>query len=400
MYSPEHFGGFGLLLGVGAMIASIGTGRLEHAIPVTKSLTQALRVFVLGVLAILIVAAIASLVIGGIRYFGFLRDTVWVGLPMLGIPFVAISLALFQLTSALLLRQKSYARVGVNKVSQGLSTGALQVGFGFLGITSLGLILAQALGYLAGSLAGMGRLIPRIIVIGTRRGLEVVATFRIFRAFPLVLAPAALFNQASQQLPVLAIGYIYGLHEAGLYALALRVCGAPLGLIGQAVAQVYASEFRIVLGRASGAIAQHYRTLLISLFFIGALVVGGLIVVLKVGDQFIFGRAWSRLGDVALALMLMLVVDFATNPISMTLGYLQRQSYQLYWDVFRLVVVAVVFVVAFFASLRFGQALFLLSLAWAGSLAVHVVITYQACREHAERSGGLAATQNLVKSRP
>jgi O-antigen/teichoic acid export membrane protein len=392
MYSPEHFGGFGLLLGVGAVIASVGTGRLEHAIPVSRSVVQALRIFMLGVALMVALALIATLVIAGLRFSQLLTGTAWARLPLRFIPLLAISLAMFQLSSALLLRQKSYARVGINKVLQGLATGLLQLAFGFAGIVSLGLILAQALGYLAGCAAGLRRLIPRLIVIATRHGFALVATLRAYRRFPLVLAPAALLNQASQQFPILAIGYIYGLHEAGLYALALRVCGAPLALIGQAVAQVYAGEFRILSGKASGAVARHYRTLLASLLVIGVLVVSGLVTALKLGDQIVFGRAWSRLGDTALALTLMLVFDFATTPISMTLGYLEKQSYQLYWDICRLGAVVLVFVVTFLAALRFEQALILLSVAWAASLAVHTYITYQACREHAERRVKFAAT--------
>jgi O-antigen/teichoic acid export membrane protein len=223
LYSPSAFGAFGLLLGVGAVVGSVGTGRLEHAVPVVRFTADAVRVFVLGAFLVAGVASATTLILFLLQASGVLQETAWGGLPLASIPLLAISLALFQLTSAVLLRQKSYRRVAVNKTLQGITTGAMQVVFGLLGFISLGLVLAQTIGYLAGCLGGIRRLLRRVWFLGKRGRFKLRATFHAFRKFPLVLAPAALFNQASQQAPLLAIGSIFGLQEAGLYALTQRV---------------------------------------------------------------------------------------------------------------------------------------------------------------------------------
>jgi O-antigen/teichoic acid export membrane protein len=383
LYSPSDFGAFGLLLGVGAVVGSVGTGRLEHAIPVAHSTANAVRVFVLGALLVAGVASVTTLVMFLLQASGFLEGTAWAGLALASIPSLAISLALFQLTSAVLLRQKSYGRVSVNKTLQGITTGTMQIVFGLLGFLSLGLVLAQTLGYLTGCLAGVRRLSGRAWTLATRGRLRLQETFHAFRKFPLVLAPAALFNQASQQAPLLAIGSIFGLQEAGLYALTQRVCGAPLALIGQAVSQVYASEFRQVRSGGGAAVARHYRILLVRLTLVGALVVSALVAALFFGDEFLFGREWANLGRVALYLVAMLISDFATTPISMTLGYLGEQRLQLLWDIGRLVAIVLVFGLVVHESLEFEQTLLLLSVVWSASLMTHAFITYRACQRHA-----------------
>ena len=383
LYSPSAFGAFGLLLGVGAVVGSVGTGRLEHAIPVARSTADAVRVFVLGSLLVVGVASVTMLVLVVLQRSGLLKGTAWAGLALTSIPSLAISLALFQLTGAVLLRQKSYRRVAVNKTLQGITTGTMQILLGLLGFLSLGLVLAQTLGYLAGCLGGVRRLSGRVWALGTQHRFRLRETFRDFRKFPLVLAPAALFNQASQQAPLLAIGSIFGLQEAGLYALTQRVCGAPLALIGQAVSQVYASEFRNVHRGGGAAVARHYRALLVRLTLVGTLVVSALVAVLSFGDEFLFGSEWANLGKVALYLVAMLISDFATTPISMTLGYLGEQRLQLLWDIGRLIAIVLVFGMVVHESLGFEQALLLLSVVWASSLMIHAFITYRACQRHA-----------------
>lgn len=382
IYSPESFGGFGLLLACSVVIGAVGTGRLEHAIPVAMSHVQGIRVFALGALSITTVAALCAAVLVSLVCSGALTDTLWAGLPLLAVPLMAAALGLFQLTNAMLLRQKFYNSVSANKILQGFCTGSLQIVLGLLSSGPLGLVLAQAIGYLSGCLAGLRRLIQRLTVMHARQGFAVQDTFRRFRSFPFVLAPAALFNQLSQHVPVLAIGYIYGLHEAGMYALVLRVCSAPSSLIGQAVGQVYAGDIREVLHRSNGNIAKHYSTLLTRMFAIGIPVVCGMVLVMMLGDEILFGHQWTGLGEVTFCLLAKLLVDFASAPVAMTLGYLEKQRLQLYWDVGRLSAVILVFVFVSQADLAFLHTLILLSFVWAAGQLVHVYVTYRACQAH------------------
>ncbi|GMV55102.1 MAG: hypothetical protein AMXMBFR6_09070 [Betaproteobacteria bacterium] len=390
LYGPEDVGGFGVILGLGALVGSVGTGRLEHAIPVARRGIDAIRIALLGAVLVALTSTLSIALISLVSAWGLVEDPDWQKFPLMAIPVIASSLAFFQLVNALLLRQHAYRSVGMNKIYQGGVTGLLQLLLGWAALGSSGLIWAQALGYLAGGWSGLHRSLFRWGRAIRRQGLCLRDTFSRYRRFPLVLAPAALFNLASQHFPVLALGYIYGLYEAGLYALVMRVCGAPLGLLGQAVSQVYASEFRTFLGGRDELLAQKYVAMLARLLGLGVIVVGALVLVMNLWGTWLFGARWANIGTVTSLLSMMLVMDFATTPVSMTLGYLGNGRTQLAWDVGRLVAVTCVVVAVRHLSLRFGQFLVLLAVVWSLSLLIHAWLTYRACRVAGAAKSALA----------
>lgn len=390
LYGPEDVGGFGVILGLGALVGSVGTGRLEHAIPVARRGVDAIRIALLGAVLVALTSILSVALIGLVSAWGLVKDPDWQKFPLMAIPVIASSLAFFQLVNALLLRQHAYRSVGMNKIYQGGVTGLLQLLLGWAALGSSGLIWAQALGYLAGGWSGLHRSLFRWGRAIRRQGLCLRDTFSRYRRFPLVLAPAALFNLASQHFPVLALGYIYGLYEAGLYALVMRVCGAPLGLLGQAVSQVYASEFRTFLDSRNELLARKYVAMLARLLGIGVIVVGALVLVMNLWGTWLFGAKWANIGTVTSLLSMMLIMDFATTPISMTLGYLGNGRTQLAWDVGRLVAVTCVVVAVRHLSLRFGQFLVLFAVVWSLSLLIHAWLTYRACHVAGTAKSALA----------
>jgi len=380
LYGPEEFGAFAVVLGLGALIGSVGTGRLEHAIPIARGPVDAVRIAFLGGMLVTVSSIIVLAFLKVLPSWMLPSGVAWNEFPLVAIPAIAMSLAFSQLINALLLRQRAIRSVGKNKMLQGGTAGTMQLVFGWAQFSSAGMIWAQVLGYLVGGISGMRRLSARGWMILWKRGANLKETFRTYRRFPAWLAPAALFNLAAQQVPVLALGYIYGLYEAGLYALVMRACGAPLGMLGQAVAQVYASEFRSYLKKPAGELAREYLLMLLKLFVVGIMVVGFLVTVMHLGGTLIFGERWANIGTVTSLLALMLLTDFVTTPVSMTLSYLGRAGLQLVWDAARLCAVVFVAGTTYYLSLRFGQFLVLLACVWSLSLFVHAFLTWRACK--------------------
>jgi O-antigen/teichoic acid export membrane protein len=382
LYSPEDLGAFGIMMGLGAMIASICTGRLEHSIPVAESYVRSVQIMTLAglltlSLSILVIFMVLMaswldllMLFYNLQFFNFLL-----------IPVIALSLAIFNLISALLLREQQFIRIGIMKLCQGLVMGGTQL---LLGWTiwggAMGLAWAQIAGYQLASWYVLSRILPRIKHTLRLHGMRFRDTFSEFKNYPLILAPAALFNQAAQHIPVFALGYLYGLYAAGLYALVVRVCGAPLGLLGQAVAQVYTSEFRAYLRNPRDVLAHQYLKTLSNLLMIGCIVISFIVIIMNLWGRQVFGIGWSNIGIVSLLMAPMLLMDFATTPISLTLGYVGGERIQLIWDVGRLLSVVAVFGFAQYLQLSHAQALMLLSSVWSVCLLIHALLTFQACR--------------------
>lgn len=381
LYGPEDVGAFAMILGVSALIGTVATARLEHVIPVVKSTWMAVQVTILGgALATTVVVLVscglaAAYSVGLLDTFPSLQH-----FPLLAIPAIAFSLAIFQLMTALLLRLRLYRHVGVMRMSQGMVLGFAQLALGWLTAGASGLVVAQLLGYLVGAASGMRVAVPRILSSARARGVYLCAVLGRYRKYALLLAPAAVLNQAAQQLPVVALGYFHGLYAAGLFALVMRVCAAPLSLLGQAVAQVYASEFRSYLEGGGELLARKYLKMLVRLLMLGAAAVSVLVLILNLWGAALFGERWADIGTVSFLLVPMLLLDFVVTPLSMTLGYLGHGRIQFVWDMARLIVVAGVFVVANHLTFSFGKVTLLLSLTWAIFMLGHAVLTYAMCR--------------------
>lgn len=386
LYGPQEVGAFAVILGFGALVGSVGTGRLEHAIPIAHGPIEAIRIAFLGGV---LVTATSLIVLVGINVLPMSMlpgSGSWKDLPFLAVPVIAISFAFSQLINALLLRQRAIRSVGKNKILQGIVSGCGQLAFGLAHHSAAGMIWAQAIGYMVGAMSGLRRLSLRGGMVLWRRGPQLKATFLDYKRFPLTLAPAALFNLAAQQVPVLALSYMYGLYEAGLFALIMRACGGPLGMLGQAVAQVYASEFRTFRNKPEGALAREYLMMLFRLSIVGVFAVGFLVIVMNAWGTTIFGARWDNIGIVSTLLSLMLFSDFVTTPVSMTLSYLGRTHVQLIWDAARLITLLIATALTYWLSLRFGQFMVVLAAVWSFSLLIHAVLTWQACRTSGPKS--------------
>lgn len=394
LYGPHEVGAFAVILGFGALVGSVGTGRLEHAIPIARGPIEAIRIAFLGGVLVTISSLVVLFAINALPPYMLPGSTSWKDLPFLAVPVIAISFAFSQLINALLLRQRAIRSVGKNKILQGIVSGAGQLSFGLAHYTATGMIWAQALGYVIGAVSGLRRVSLRGSMVIWRRGAKLKETFLEYKRFPLTLAPAALFNLAAQQVPVLALSSIYGLYEAGLFALIMRACGGPLGMLGQAVAQVYASEFRTIREKPQGALAREYLTMLFRLAVVGFFAVGFLVVVMNAWGTLIFGQRWENIGIVSTLLSLMLFSDFVTTPVSMTLSYLGRTHVQLIWDAGRLIALLIATAITYWLSLRFGQFIVLLAVVWSFSLFIHAVLTWQACRAAGSKSGPSGLTNS------
>lgn len=379
LYGPQEVGAFAVILGFGALVGSVGTGRLEHAIPIARGPIDAIRIAFLGGVLVTAISLLVLIAVNVVPPSMMPGSASWKDLPFLAVPVIAISFAFSQLINALLLRQRAIRSVGKNKILQGVVSGIGQLAFGLAQHNAAGMIWAQAIGYTVGAMSGLRRLSLRGGMVIWRKGAKLKETFLEYKRFPLTLAPAALFNLAAQQVPVLALSSIYGLYEAGLYALILRACGGPLGMLGQAVAQVYASEFRTFRDKPDGALAREYLMMLFRLSIVGVLAVGFLVLVMNEWGTVIFGKRWENIGIVSTLLSLMLFSDFVTTPVSMTLSYLGRTHVQLIWDAGRLIALLIATAVTSWLSLRFGQFMVLLAAVWSFSLFIHAVLTWQAC---------------------
>ncbi len=348
LYSPEEFGVLAVytsLLGILSVVASL---RYELAIPLPEEDTDAASLLVLS----LGIVVFMSLFIGvGIWILGdyIIR---WFNTPALHaylwlLPLGVLMTGVYQVFNYWAIRKKAFSHIAKTKLNQGIGLILTQIALGLYKLGPLGLILGQIAGQAAGS--------STLAAIFRRENSQAAeeksfASIRKvagrYKRFPLLSSGSALINSAGLQLPALLLAAFYGPQVAGWFALAQRVIGIPMSLVGQAVAQVYMGEASWFIREKPAALSFLFSNAARKLFFLGLLPI---IILMISGPRLfaiVFGPNWWMAGLYMRILGLMYLVQFVVVPLSQTLNLLERQDIQLGWDIGRLLLVPGIIVIA------------------------------------------------------
>jgi O-antigen/teichoic acid export membrane protein len=236
------------------------------------------------------------------------------------------------------LRQRAYRRVAGTKFTQVFLQLAAQLGLGLAHAGPLGLLFGDALGRVGGSVSLSQRLWSR-----SRTAMRAIrwSTLRNaavrYRRFPLISCGSALINTAGIAIPAILIAQFYGARTLGWYALGDRVLGAPVILIGQAVSQVYAVEAAALINSNPKALHSLFRRSIKQLALLGLLPLFPFLFLSPSVFGFVFGAGWKEAGVYASLLSCSYYVAFIVWPLIPTLYLLEEQSWQLYWDIGRMI---------------------------------------------------------------
>jgi O-antigen/teichoic acid export membrane protein len=164
------------------------------------------------------------------------------------------------------------------------------------------------------------------------------------RCFIYVL-PGLLIGVLVGNLPQLFVKWRFGSAQAGHLALAMRVLGVPLSLVGVAVRDVF-KRYAGVAYRDRGDCAKEFWSSLFALTFVSGLFA---VVMLTIGERLfvlVFGEAWREAGRMAVWLTPMFVVGLVASPLTYLVYIVEREDFDLYWQTTLLFVVLIVFAVA------------------------------------------------------
>jgi O-antigen/teichoic acid export membrane protein len=317
-----------------SILLVVAAFRYEVAIYVSGDDHEAISVLALSVASVflssLVVAAgffVLSITVDlGEQYSVVTRY--W-GLIWLGQIGAGLALVLTQWT----LRQRSFATVATARVSQVFSQLVTQLALGFAGIGGAGLLIGDVVGRLTGAATLALRLVRREgHLLGGIRASSIVRDARVHAGYPMYSTPAALLNTVTLQLPPILFLFMFGQHVAGWFGLMIRVCSAPMMLIGKSVSDAYASEFSRLLRDNPAALKPLFTRTFRKLALLG---LAPLCVILIAGPWLfglVFGADWAESGVYARFVALYTFAEFCCFPLFLTPSLLRRQRVQLAWD--------------------------------------------------------------------
>ena len=332
LYGPEAFGLVALFMSITSIIGVISCFRYELAIMLPETDEEAANVFGLCMIIVVLISVASIPVVFLIQE----PLIVFLKAPQLGSFFWLIPPTLLFSGTFLGLnywntRTKHFHRLSVARVVSACATTGTQLGFGFAGLATSGvLIWANVLGHIVSTLT-LGIQILKYHVSFFRENISregIKQALQRYSNFPKYDIWSALLNSISWQIPIFLLASFFSTTVVGYYSLGMMVIQFPMSFIGGAIAQVFYQ--RAAEAKNSGVL----RPLVEDIFKI--LVILGLfpmIVLLLIGkDLFtvVFGSQWAISGIYVEILSIWAFVWFISSPLSTIVSVLEKQSWGLF----------------------------------------------------------------------
>jgi O-antigen/teichoic acid export membrane protein len=317
LFVPQDFAIWTLYISVTNIFSVIATGRYELAIMLPSKERKAINLLALSLIITCFVSLFSFLIVWifNTRICKILNNDDISGY-LFFVPLSVLAIGWYQSLNYWASRNKRFRNVSYSRVAQTSSNGLLNMGFGFMGLRALGLMIAYLLGQII-SVIPVGysfirRDIRKLKLVNRR---EMAEQASVYRDFPRINSVHALSDVAQQSTVVFLISYFFGNLVVGLHSKTMRLLFAPSSLIGSAIAQVFyqrASSEYSTTGDIRKLVLKTIRTLAL-------IAVPGFSIVTLWGDSifaFLLGENWRIAGEYAQILSPWICMSFIVAPVS------------------------------------------------------------------------------------
>lgn len=312
LYTPEHYGIFGLFLAVLAPFQVLSSWRYEMAVVLPESDEEAKCLVGLSfvLLCIMTIVTLLIILILGRPIAHILSAPVlekWLVLLPLSLFFVG----LFNIFNYWSTRKNKFRNISIAKILQTFSTLSGQLGAGIVfQSTIIGLLASSIFGQAIGALSLIiQKLDKKDLSINWRK---VLAVAKRYREIPLNTFQTAFLNACSKSLlPIIIISY-FGSHIVGLILFAERVLLAPMNLITRSIWEISHSRLgKMTFEEKAELLTQVHKVLALSFAypFVFVILFSGYCSTL-------FGHQWQNLNLIFPAFSLMIYFNSISNATS------------------------------------------------------------------------------------
>ncbi len=387
IYRPADFGAFQVFISIMALALVAAPARYEVALLLPEDEQSALDLLAVALLCVCTVTVLLAGIVLVCHFHWFLpagvailKGHLWL------VPVSVFAGGFYQALTYWAMRRDGYKQIALSKFTKVGSQVATQLGVGMAIHGSLGLLLGDAVGRIAGT----GRFL-RELWRGYQSQLRAIRPARMmqlaarYRDYPLVSMWGALINCSGLALPALFLAQYYGARETGWFALVNQVLGVPGALIGASIAQVYTSEAAKLSRSDPERLMQIFRKTTRRMLALGIAPCALFTILAPWLFQIIFGPKWREAGEYARCLAFMFYAGFINSPVTMTLNILERQKSQLAWDASRLVLTVLAMVLPEYLGYGARTTILAYSVVMTLMYAVHWTLSYSAIRDVVER---------------
>jgi len=333
IYTPEDFGVFALFLAITGVFSVVASGRYELALMLPRKEEDAINIFSLGMIIILLLTSFLFLFI--FLFHQYLLDILQneeIGYWLYFIPIAFFLVGLFNLLSYYNNRQKNYKDIANATIVKSVVLAVVQLTVGFFKAGASGLISGQIISTLFANLKLFKNIVKDKELLSKVSKVKMIAWAKRYKDFPKYQVPHAMLNTFSSYLPVYMFTPFFGLGVVGLYALSTRIVLTPMMILAGASAKVYNQKVTQLYNEKGDAYGFTVR-LLKSL--LKKIVLPFLIIIIFAPDifAFVFGSEWREAGVYTQILAPWLWMVFFTGTIAFIPSLLNMQKKALLIEV-------------------------------------------------------------------
>lgn len=337
IYGPDVFGVLGVFTSIANIIIPISAFTLPIAIVLPKEDKISEALAQLSMKATFFVACIIYflLLVGGDNLL-ILLNAESISNYIYLLPIVVIFSGISQIAQQKLYRIKEF-RIGAKvQVANTLFINFSQVLIGLIIPHSIVLVLSTIAGYAVQAILLL-RAYPMNICRRFSKDLFQLSSserslLKEYKDFPLYRMPQIFINSFSNSLPVMLLSIYFGPSAVGFYTIGKKVLGLPSQLIGQAIGDVFYPHASSVANNKQKLTPLLVKST-ISLFLIGIIPFGIVIIFGPFLFSFVFGQEWEPAGVYAQWLSLWSFFVFINRPSVRVLPIISAQQFFLKFEV-------------------------------------------------------------------
>ena len=385
VFSPEDFGLLATLTSITSILTVLATGKYDQGILITDSKKEAANLVGLTLLLSFVVLTVSFFLLllfsnQVASWFNEPQLKKWIWVPSLS----AFVITIFNSFNEWCVRHKYFITLSWNKITNAAAHTLGKLLFGLVKIAGNGLIVGDLIGRTFSAVTCIYRAWTKDKDVFLQVSPKEFKTLsKKYIDLPKFILPDQLINKIGGALPVLFIGVYFNSTEVGYYSMTMQVLSLPIGVIGNAVRDVFrqrANEDYL----KSGSCISIYKRLLIRLIFISVMGSIAIIAFLPWIFTLVLGEQWRMAGLYSQILLPMIMLSFISMSLSGVFIVVRKMKISMYWQIYFTVITIVSLLVGFFIFKTLIATLFCFAIGRGSSYLLYIFLSYKYSKGNGE----------------
>jgi O-antigen/teichoic acid export membrane protein len=363
IYTPADFGVFALYMSIASIMSVIATGRYELAIMLPKKDEDAINIVALSLMISFFISLVSLMIVFIFNsqitnLLGNHEISNW----LYFIPITVLLTGIYQSFNYWSNRKKHYKRLALSRVLQSGTTSSANLGMGYYGFGSSGLILGGVLGQ-GIAVTMLAKVIwkeDNKLLIYIKKN-KILALIKRHIDFPKINMFHTFLNEAKNSITNVFLIKFYSSFILGQFYMINRILLLPSGLIGSSISQVLFSVYSEKYNKKEDFSGEVLKTMI--KLFLFALIPFFIIVLFgKEMFGFVLGKNWAIGGEFASSYALYILFHFVASPISIVPLIVKKQEAAFYWNLVGSALYILSIIVGYFLFDNLSKTLIFLSI--------------------------------------